>query len=133
MRFLLDDKLILSGQSLDAVKDMFNEYDFKETVPEYGDEIIFHGKVKLRSVDCETVIHMYFSKDTYELQSMIIHPFPINFDKVQSYLEKQFGKAASTIKNTMAEWIIENGKMIHKIEDRWGEEEVVYIDFCLKD
>lgn len=129
MQFLLNDLLIQSGQSLDDVKNILKEYEFKETVPEHSEEIIFHGKTILRSIEHEIAIHMYFSKDTFELQSMVIHPFPLNFNKIQTYLEKQFGKVNHILEKTSAEWIFEGGKVIHQILDRWGEEEMIFIEF----
>lgn len=129
MRFLLNDQLIQSGQSLNNVKNLLKEYKFEETVPEYGEEIIFHGRALLKSIEHEIGIHMYFSKETFELQRMVIHPFPINFNRLQSYLENQFGKVCSVLAKTHAEWIFESGKVIHQMIDRWGPEEMIYVEF----
>ncbi len=129
MQFCLNDKLIQTGQTLADIKMLLKEYEFQETIPEYGEEIIFHGETMLKSIEHKIVCHMYFDKVMAELTSMVIHPLPVEYDKIQSFLEEQFGKATNIISETNKAWHFTDGKVSHTIRDRFGEEEMVGVTF----
>lgn len=129
MQLLLNDKRIKSGQNFSEIKSLLKEYRMDATIPEDYPEIIFHGKLLLEEIDHEVVIHIYFDKEKEELQSMVLHPSPMNFEKMQLFLENQFQKPHIVSGEKEVSWKFEDGEIMHKITKRFGEEEMVYLKF----
>lgn len=129
MRFLLNDKMIETGQTFDEVKILMKDYGFQKNISEYSSEIIFHGNCQWEMLHHEVVVHMYFDKDTKKIRNIVIHPFPMNFNKMQAFLEEQFGKPDIISSEKIVKWTFEDGEVIHSIRDRFGDEEMIYLVF----
>lgn len=129
MQFLLNDKKIYTGQTFTEIENLLHEYGLNTTVPEEPQVIIFHGKISLKEVNHDAVIHIYFGKEKEELQSMVMHPIPMNFEKIQRFLENHLGKPDIASGENNVIWKFSDGEVIHQIVDRFGEEEMVYINF----
>ena len=63
------------------------------------------------------------------LENVVIHPFPMEYRKMQSYLEEQFGLPNCIAEQNKNEWEINKEKIIHCIADIFGEEEIIIFDF----
>ncbi len=129
MKFLLNAIEIYTGQTYNEIKKLLEENQFNTSSPEYSSEIIFHGEMYLEKLNHKIVIHMYFGRDTEEIQSMIIHPFPIDFDLIQNYLEEQFGTPNEILGEKKVAWKVGNGQVVHQMIERFGDEEMVYVEF----
>lgn len=129
MRFLLNDTIISTGQTLPEIKNLLHEYGFKLSIPENYPNSILHGKLLLKKINHRIVIHIYFSKCNGKLESIVIHPFPMNFEKIQRFLEEQFKSPSHIVSGQNAAWEFEDGEVIHQIIDRFGDEEMVYLKF----
>lgn len=129
MQFSINCKVLHSGITLSEAKELFSSYEMKVSAPENYSKIILYGRLILDKIDHEVVVHMYFSKDCELLNSMVIHPFPINFDKLQTYLEQQIGIEGNVIDKTNVRWLFDDGEIQHSIIDRFGEEEMIYLSF----
>lgn len=129
MQFLLNDKKIYTGQTFTEIENLLHEYGLNTTIPEESQVIILHGKLSLKEVNHDAVIHIYFGKEKEELQSMVMHPIPMNFEKIQRFLENHLGKPDIASGENNVIWKFADGEVIHQIVDRFGEEEMVYINF----
>lgn len=129
MRFVLNDKVIETGQTFDEVKLLMKDYGFKKNISEYSPEIIFHGNCQLETLQHSVVVHMYFDNETKEIRSIIIHPFPMNYNRIQTFLEEQFGKPDIISSEKDVAWMFEDGEVLHAIRDRFGDEEMIDLEF----
>lgn len=129
MRFLLNDKIIETGQTFDEIKCLIKDYGFSKDISEYSSEIIFHGECQLETLHHRVVVHMYFDKDTKEIKNIVMHPLPMSFNGVQTLLEEQFGKPKVIASEKDVKWTFDDGEVFHIVGDRFGAEEMIYLAF----
>ena len=127
MKINLNQSILESGQSLGDVQNIFNTFTL--SVQEDYSQVILHGKMCLDDIGQNVVVHIYFNKETDMLENVVIHPFPMEYKKMQSYLEEQFGLPNCMAEQNKNEWAIDKEKIIHYIADRFGEEEIIIFNF----
>lgn len=123
---LCEGKILLKkNMLLEDLQKLFGQYDF--SIREQNEVIIYCGEC---SFDKKTkaIVHLYLNKETNVLESGNIDLFPINFDHIQTSLLKKYGKP--TIKNESEySWEFNDGKVGHRLSDRFGEMEGIYFSF----
>lgn len=129
MVFKINDKSIHTNQNLAEVQAELAEYNLTITKPENSNEIIFHGKLLIREINQEVVVHLYFDKEENIITSMVLHSFPIDFNKIQLFLEQQYQVPNDESRDHYAKWVFKDGEVTHQIVDRFGDEEMIYIRF----
>lgn len=92
--------------------------------------LIYHGELQPEFAKT-AVAHLYFSPKTQLLQSAVVHIFPLDFERTQRYLEALYGRPEMRPSQCDAIWHFTDGKLEHRVMDRFGEEEGIYLSFLV--